>query len=146
MNYRYIVFCNICYHHHYLLAGCDVNCPLEDFLNITKPYIPVDWNKECGLPPSGSSKAVLTICKCRKNKIYNVNIGSGSHKLHAWISSDPTKRTTTSHLKSLKEGKTTCECRNNKGRFNSRLSDFSSNIDSQISVHRKFKKNRSIDI
>ena len=43
------------------LPGCDVNCILEDFLSITKPYIPVDWNKECGLPPSGSSKVVLTI-------------------------------------------------------------------------------------
>ena len=34
-----------------------------------------------------------------------------------------------------------------KGRspYNGRLSDFSFYIDSQISVHRKFKKNRSID-
>lgn len=42
------------------LPGCKVDCPLEDFLRITKPYIPVDWNKECGVLPTGSTKAPLT--------------------------------------------------------------------------------------
>ncbi|XP_066556737.1 lysosomal acid phosphatase-like isoform X2 [Amia ocellicauda] len=29
------------------LPGCTQACPLEDFLRITQPVIPVDWEKEC---------------------------------------------------------------------------------------------------
>ena len=35
----------------YLKLGCDIHCPLDQFVELTKPRVPVDWKKECGLGP-----------------------------------------------------------------------------------------------
>lgn len=31
------------------LPGCSQRCPLQDFVNITREVITLDWNKECQL-------------------------------------------------------------------------------------------------
>lgn len=31
------------------IKDCDHECPMQMFINLTKPVIPVDWLKECGL-------------------------------------------------------------------------------------------------
>lgn len=31
------------------LPGCPHRCPLQDFLRLTEPVIPKDWQKECQL-------------------------------------------------------------------------------------------------
>uniref|UniRef100_A0A8D0CGN9 Lysosomal acid phosphatase n=1 Tax=Scleropages formosus TaxID=113540 RepID=A0A8D0CGN9_SCLFO len=36
-----------------ILPGCVQYCPLEEFIRLTKPVIPVDWKQECQVP-SGS--------------------------------------------------------------------------------------------
>ncbi|KAJ3584679.1 hypothetical protein NHX12_015174, partial [Muraenolepis orangiensis] len=41
------------------LPGCGQNCSLEDFIKLTRPSIPVDWEKECQVPSSPSDKAVV---------------------------------------------------------------------------------------
>ncbi|XP_077370492.1 lysosomal acid phosphatase isoform X2 [Festucalex cinctus] len=41
------------------LPGCSLNCPLEEFVKITKPSISEDRQKECQLASSGSSKEVI---------------------------------------------------------------------------------------
>lgn len=32
-----------------ILPGCPHRCPLQDFLRLTEPVIPKDWQKECQL-------------------------------------------------------------------------------------------------
>lgn len=46
----------------YLLTvpGCAEDCPLEDFQKITKPYIPVDWKKECGVKSDDNTVSFTT--------------------------------------------------------------------------------------
>ncbi|KAF7664163.1 hypothetical protein LDENG_00187080 [Lucifuga dentata] len=41
------------------LPGCAVDCPLEDFRRITKPFISEDRDRECQLPSSNGDKAVV---------------------------------------------------------------------------------------
>lgn len=41
------------------LPGCAFDCPLEDFVKITKPWISDDREKECQLPPEGTNKEVI---------------------------------------------------------------------------------------
>lgn len=31
------------------LPGCPHRCPLQDFLNLTEPVVPKDWQQECQL-------------------------------------------------------------------------------------------------
>ena len=38
--------------------GCDHDCPLERFIDLTKPMIPVEWEKECALKTDHSSTSV----------------------------------------------------------------------------------------
>lgn len=38
------------------LPGCALDCPLEDFVKITKPWISDDREKECQLPSDGTNK------------------------------------------------------------------------------------------
>ncbi|XP_077439814.1 lysosomal acid phosphatase [Vanacampus margaritifer] len=49
------------------LPGCSLDCPLEEFVNITKLSISEDRQKECQLASVGSSKHViisLVVCGC----------------------------------------------------------------------------------
>lgn len=32
-----------------ILPGCPHRCPLQDFLRLTEPVIPKDWQQECQL-------------------------------------------------------------------------------------------------
>ncbi|CAJ1087006.1 lysosomal acid phosphatase isoform X1 [Xyrichtys novacula] len=41
------------------LPGCTLQCPLEDFVNITKPSISDDRDKECQLPSEGRDTEVI---------------------------------------------------------------------------------------
>uniref|UniRef100_A0A673BKF3 Lysosomal acid phosphatase n=1 Tax=Sphaeramia orbicularis TaxID=375764 RepID=A0A673BKF3_9TELE len=41
------------------LPGCAFDCPLEDFVKITKPWISDDREKECQLPSGGTNKEVI---------------------------------------------------------------------------------------
>ncbi|XP_068575782.1 lysosomal acid phosphatase [Cebidichthys violaceus] len=41
------------------LPGCSLDCPLEDFVRITKPSISDDRDKECQLPSQGRDKEVI---------------------------------------------------------------------------------------
>lgn len=43
------------------LPGCSLDCPLEDFVKITKGSISDDRDKECQLPSPGSDKGGLLI-------------------------------------------------------------------------------------
>ena len=38
--------------------GCDHDCPLDRFIDLTKPMIPVDWEKECALKTDHSTTSV----------------------------------------------------------------------------------------
>ena len=38
--------------------GCDHDCPMDRFIELTKPMIPVDWEKECALKPDHSTTSV----------------------------------------------------------------------------------------
>ncbi|XP_071782586.1 lysosomal acid phosphatase isoform X2 [Centroberyx gerrardi] len=42
-----------------LLPGCSLDCPLEDFVRITKLSIAEDRDKECQLPSDGGDKVVI---------------------------------------------------------------------------------------
>ncbi|KAJ7985764.1 hypothetical protein DPEC_G00343840 [Dallia pectoralis] len=47
------------------VPGCDLFCPLEDFVRLTKPSIPKDWEKECMVASPTKDKEViigLAIC------------------------------------------------------------------------------------
>ncbi|XP_056286947.1 lysosomal acid phosphatase isoform X2 [Pseudoliparis swirei] len=49
------------------LPGCALDCPLEDFVRITKSSISEDRDKECQLPSAGRDKEViisLAVCGC----------------------------------------------------------------------------------
>ncbi|KAK0130793.1 Lysosomal acid phosphatase [Merluccius polli] len=49
------------------LPGCALDCPLEDFIRITRPSIPVNRDKECQVPSSFSDKEVvvgLAVASC----------------------------------------------------------------------------------
>ena len=35
--------------YHLAMPGCELNCPLRTFLNLTSDLIPSDWPKECGI-------------------------------------------------------------------------------------------------
>ncbi|KAM4711071.1 lysosomal acid phosphatase isoform 1-T3 [Anableps anableps] len=41
------------------LPGCTPDCPLEDFVRITKPFISDDRDKECQLPSQGRDRQVI---------------------------------------------------------------------------------------
>ncbi|KAM4601794.1 lysosomal acid phosphatase isoform 2-T2 [Polymixia lowei] len=41
------------------LPGCAVDCPLEDFVRITRPSIPDDWQKECQVPSEVGDKVII---------------------------------------------------------------------------------------
>lgn len=41
------------------LPGCALNCPLEDFVRITKPFISDDRDKECQLPPQRRDRQII---------------------------------------------------------------------------------------
>uniref|UniRef100_UPI0037E91872 lysosomal acid phosphatase n=1 Tax=Semicossyphus pulcher TaxID=241346 RepID=UPI0037E91872 len=41
------------------LPGCTLDCPLEDFVRLTKPYISDDRDKECELPSDGRDTEVI---------------------------------------------------------------------------------------
>ncbi|XP_030622163.1 lysosomal acid phosphatase-like [Chanos chanos] len=41
------------------LPGCDLYCPLQDFITLTKSVIPVDWEKECQLDINVKEKDVI---------------------------------------------------------------------------------------
>ncbi|CAL8289554.1 unnamed protein product [Lota lota] len=41
------------------LPGCAQDCPLEDFIRITRPFIPDDWEKECQVPSFFNDKEVM---------------------------------------------------------------------------------------
>lgn len=41
------------------LPGCSLDCPLEDFVRITKPSISEDRDKECQLPSKGRDREVI---------------------------------------------------------------------------------------
>ncbi|XP_068612531.1 lysosomal acid phosphatase-like [Brachionichthys hirsutus] len=41
------------------LASCSFDCPLEEFIRITKPYISDDWDKECQEHSEGRDKEVI---------------------------------------------------------------------------------------
>ncbi|KAM6893440.1 lysosomal acid phosphatase-like [Xenentodon cancila] len=41
------------------LPGCSLDCPLEEFIRITKPYISDNRDKECKLPSQGRDKEVI---------------------------------------------------------------------------------------
>ncbi|KAM4537949.1 lysosomal acid phosphatase-like [Fundulus diaphanus] len=43
------------------LPGCTLDCPLEDFVRITKPFIADDRDKECQLPSPGIDTKVIII-------------------------------------------------------------------------------------
>ncbi|KAM4537950.1 lysosomal acid phosphatase-like [Fundulus diaphanus] len=43
------------------LPGCTLDCPLEDFVRITKPFIADDRDKECQLPSQGRDRKVILI-------------------------------------------------------------------------------------
>lgn len=45
--------------HQQQLPGCALDCPLEDFVKITKPWISDDRGKECQLPSGGTNKEVI---------------------------------------------------------------------------------------
>ncbi|XP_010897675.2 lysosomal acid phosphatase [Esox lucius] len=47
------------------VPGCDLFCPLDDFVRLTKPSIPEDWDKECMVESPTKDKEViigLAIC------------------------------------------------------------------------------------
>uniref|UniRef100_A0A673WZQ1 Lysosomal acid phosphatase n=1 Tax=Salmo trutta TaxID=8032 RepID=A0A673WZQ1_SALTR len=49
------------------IPSCDLFCPLEDFVRLTKPSIPEDWDKECMVePPTKDTRVVigLAVCGC----------------------------------------------------------------------------------
>uniref|UniRef100_A0A8C8FYQ9 Lysosomal acid phosphatase n=1 Tax=Oncorhynchus tshawytscha TaxID=74940 RepID=A0A8C8FYQ9_ONCTS len=49
------------------VPSCDLFCPLEDFVRLTKPSIPEDWGKECMVEPPRKDKEVvigLAVCGC----------------------------------------------------------------------------------
>ncbi|KAM6945710.1 lysosomal acid phosphatase [Aplochiton taeniatus] len=49
------------------LPGCALYCPLEDFISLTKPSIPQDWDTECQLPAHAQDAEVvigLAVCGC----------------------------------------------------------------------------------
>ncbi|XP_030621788.1 lysosomal acid phosphatase [Chanos chanos] len=41
------------------LPGCELYCPLQDFITLTKSVIPVDWEKECQLDINVKDKEVI---------------------------------------------------------------------------------------
>ncbi|KAM9545963.1 lysosomal acid phosphatase-like isoform 1-T1 [Salvelinus alpinus] len=49
------------------VPSCDLFCPLEDFVRLTKPSIPEDWDKECMVEsPTKDTEVVigLAVCGC----------------------------------------------------------------------------------
>ncbi|XP_021441518.2 lysosomal acid phosphatase isoform X1 [Oncorhynchus mykiss] len=49
------------------IPSCDLFCPLEDFVRLTKPSIPEDWDKECMVEsPTKDTEVVigLAVCGC----------------------------------------------------------------------------------
>ncbi|XP_021462620.2 lysosomal acid phosphatase isoform X2 [Oncorhynchus mykiss] len=49
------------------VPSCDLFCPLEDFVRLTKPSIPEDWGKECMVQSPRKDKEVvigLAVCGC----------------------------------------------------------------------------------
>ncbi|XP_064831507.1 lysosomal acid phosphatase-like [Oncorhynchus masou masou] len=49
------------------VPSCDLFCPLEDFVRLTKPSIPEDWGKECMVESPRKDKEVvigLAVCGC----------------------------------------------------------------------------------
>ncbi|KAK6472530.1 lysosomal acid phosphatase isoform X1 [Huso huso] len=49
------------------LANCTQDCPLEDFIRITKSVIPDDWAKECQIGSTLQDTKVivgLAVCSC----------------------------------------------------------------------------------
>uniref|UniRef100_A0A4W5MQA6 Lysosomal acid phosphatase n=1 Tax=Hucho hucho TaxID=62062 RepID=A0A4W5MQA6_9TELE len=49
------------------IPSCDLFCPLKDFVRLTKPSIPEDWDKECMVDPiTMDTKVVigLAVCAC----------------------------------------------------------------------------------
>ncbi|XP_018618689.1 lysosomal acid phosphatase [Scleropages formosus] len=50
-----------------ILPGCVQYCPLEEFIRLTKPVIPVDWKQECQVPSGSKDTEVivgLAVCGC----------------------------------------------------------------------------------
>ncbi|KAG7501569.1 lysosomal acid phosphatase [Solea senegalensis] len=41
------------------LPGCSLDCPLEDFVRITRPWISDDRDKECQVPSNGTNKELI---------------------------------------------------------------------------------------
>ena len=35
--------------------GCDASCPLDEFIELTKPVVPTDWHAECGIFATNTS-------------------------------------------------------------------------------------------
>lgn len=42
-----------------ILPGCPHRCPLEDFLRLTEPVVPQDWQQECQLVSSPADTGEL---------------------------------------------------------------------------------------
>lgn len=52
------------------MPGCDFHCPLEFFLNYTKPLIPEDWDAECQLQGPEISEGGWSTFTCK----YDMNL------------------------------------------------------------------------
>ncbi|KAL1007028.1 hypothetical protein UPYG_G00080930 [Umbra pygmaea] len=47
------------------LPGCDLFCPVEDFMRITKPFIPENWEAECMVESSTKdTKVIIGLAVC----------------------------------------------------------------------------------
>lgn len=42
-----------------ILPGCPHRCPLQDFLRLTEPVVPKDWQQECRLASSPADTEVI---------------------------------------------------------------------------------------
>lgn len=44
-----------------ILPGCPHRCPLQDFLHLTEPVVPKDWQQECQLASSTADTGELLL-------------------------------------------------------------------------------------
>lgn len=49
--------------HLLVLPGCKASCPLNEFMMLTQPLVPQNWDKECYYEPVVTSKPVVVDSK-----------------------------------------------------------------------------------